>query len=158
MVRLGRSFKLCTFTPTSIGILAMKKFLGPFVALALLAAVGLGLMSNEAQAAGGRPAAGGKTGKQDETYMVIQVGEEFRAIRTSSLKDEEKKVADDYKDAMKAWRDAKKSDPKAPRPAKLIVVKKKSNFETEEGAKKYIDTLQDDADKKGGKGKTDKKQ
>jgi hypothetical protein len=85
----------------------------------------------------------------EESYTIVQIGDEVKAIRTSDMAVEKKRVADDYKKAMKAWRDAKKSDPKAERPPKMMVKTKKTGFSVKTEADKYAAKLQDELDKKG---------
>ena len=62
---------------------------------------------------------------------------------------EKKKLADEYKKAMADWKDAKKSDPKAPRPvpAKLKIVK--TGFNDQKGAKEYMRQASDEDEQKG---------
>ena len=97
-----------------------------------------------------------KTKTKTESYMVIEVGGEYRAIRTSALKDEKKRVETDYKKALDLWQDEVKVDSKAKKPAKLTVTVKKSGFKTQKGADEYLAKLKEE-DQEAGKDSKDSK-
>ena len=91
--------------------------------------------------------------KQDEWVVVKiidpQKGDEYKPVRKTDVPTEKKKLADEYKKAMADWKDARKSDPKTPRPvaAKLKVVK--TGFNAQKGAEEYCDKLADEDEQKG---------
>jgi hypothetical protein len=89
--------------------------------------------------------------KKVEMFAVVQIGEEFKAIPMSGLKDEKKRVEDDYKAAVKEWPEARKKDPKAPHPIKLTVKVLKQNIKGQEEADKYKQQLEEQAEKSGKK-------
>jgi hypothetical protein len=125
------------------------------IAVAIALTVSLGVQSAANAAVGGsRPGAGAKT----ETYIVIQIKDdklEYKAITKTTLKDETKRITDDYNQRYKEWKDEVKSDPKAPRPKKPIIkTMPGATFETQKGADDYAKKLQDEEDEKNGK-KTD---
>jgi hypothetical protein len=86
------------------------------------------------------------TSTANETYMVIKVGDEYRAIRSNSMKDEKKRIEDENKKALIEWKDAIKSDPKTERPVLLFIRVIKPGFFTQKGAEEYIAKLLDDED------------
>lgn len=83
-----------------------------------------------------RPSAPGA--KTNETYMVIKVGDDYRAIRTTDLSEEKKRVKEDYDQAMKEWHDAKKIDANAKAPVRQTILTIQSGFKTMKGAEEYI--------------------
>ena len=85
---------------------------------------------------------------QTETWSVVQIGDEFKAIRSSDLKSEKKRVADQYKADIKKWEADKIKDPDAPRPPRLFVRVRKTNIDSQEAAKNYCDKFQEELDKK----------
>jgi hypothetical protein len=85
----------------------------------------------------------------NQTYIVIQIGDDYKVIESSRLKDEEKDVKKKYQDEMKRWADEKKTDPKAERPKKVTIKKYPTTFKTQEGAQKYRDQLLEKNDKGG---------
>jgi hypothetical protein len=82
-------------------------------------------------------------GPKEESYIVIQEGEDYKAITASSYNDEVKRLKDDYKQKMDLWQDDRKSDPTIPQPKKIIPKKVMTGFKTQQGAKDYIDKLLD---------------
>jgi hypothetical protein len=113
--------------------------------------VGMGLLAvtGRAWAQSSRPAKSTSKTKT-ESYMVIEVGGEYRAIRTSALKDEKKRIEDDYKKALDLWQDEVKVDSKAKRPTKATVIVKKGGFKTQKGADEYLAKLKEE-DQEAGK-------
>ena len=87
---------------------------------------------------------------------MIKVGDEYRAIRSNGMKDEQKRVDDENKKALDEWKDAVKSDPKAERPARLVIRRIKTGFLTQKGADEFIAKLVEEDDAKGGKSKAKK--
>jgi hypothetical protein len=81
--------------------------------------------------------------------MVIEVGGEYRAIRTSTLKDEKKRIEDDYKKALELWQDEVKVDSKAKRPTKKTIIVKKSGFKTQKGADECVQKLKEEDQEEG---------
>ena len=80
-----------------------------------------------------------------ETYMVIKVGDEYKVVPTSRLKDEEKRVKDEYAEKLKEWQDLRRIDPGALRPQKVAVKKIKTGYLTQKIAQEYADKLRDEA-------------
>ena len=130
----------------------MKKLLVVAIAATALFAAAFFVLSSEVYAQGATKHApsGGKGGaKQDETVYVVQIGDEYKAIKKSDYRNEEKKLEEDYKQAIKEWQDSRKLDPKAPRPPKPIM-KKKGTFQTDKVAQDFIDKLKEEDEKKAG--------
>ena len=88
-----------------------------------------------------------KTTTKVETYAVIQIGEEIKVIPRSQLTSENKRVDEDYKRDMKAYKDAGKGKDKVeiPKPVKKKVVLKKSCKNKDE-ADEYVKKLSQDKD------------
>jgi len=80
-----------------------------------------------------------------ETYMIINMGDEYKVVPTSRLKDEKKKVDDDYTQELKECHDLGKTDPCVPRPRKLCIKKIKIGYLTPKIAQEYVDKLTDEA-------------
>ena len=103
-----------------------------------------------------------------ETYSVVQIGDEVKVVKKSELAALKKSAAEDYKRAMKEYKDAKKEaaknkDKSTDKPAlekpiqQKIVVKK--TFKNEDEAKAWVEThlrSQKDEPKTGKSDKTDK--
>jgi hypothetical protein len=93
------------------------------------------------------------TKKTTETWVVIKItdanGDDYKAVRSTDVAAKKKEVAEENKKAKDAYKDAKKSDPKAEKPVltKLKIVK--AGFTTEKGAKDYIDNVLQKDDQKG---------
>jgi len=126
-----------------------KSFFLPFLVTSL-AALGLFLSPLYAQRQSSRTRNRSTTtsSKSNDTYTVVQIGDDFRVINSSDLKEEKKRIEDDYKKLVKEWEDRKKIDPDAERPTKPIVKIKMSNFKTQTIANEYARQLQEEADKK----------
>ncbi len=88
------------------------------------------------------------TKKAPEQWVVVKIGDDYKAIRSTEVSNEKKKLADDYKKALEDWKDLRKSDPKAPRPMRVKFKIVKSGFSTEKGAKEYIDKVVEEGDQK----------
>jgi hypothetical protein len=124
----------------SIWLLSVSAAL-PVVALLALSAAAAEHRSSHP--GGSRPAKStpAKPTTQNEQYAVVEIGDEIKSIRVSDIPNEKKRVAEDYKKAMKEWNDLKKSDPQAERPPKLSVKTLKQGFNTQKGADEYRDKL-----------------
>jgi hypothetical protein len=79
-----------------------------------------------------------------ETYMVVKIGDEYKVLGTTRLKDEEKRIKDEYNTKYKEWQDEKKSDPQAPRPVKPTIKKIKTGYLTQKVAQEYADKLKEE--------------
>ena len=66
----------------------------------------------------GRQLAAPRQKAPPETWVVVKIGDDFKAIRSTEVADrKEEKMADDYKKRRMAdYKDARKSDPKAEKP------------------------------------------
>jgi hypothetical protein len=102
--------------------------------------VGMGLLAVTGRAWAQRPA---KSTSKTESYMVVEVGGEYKVIRTSALKDEKKRLEDDYKKAVDLWQDEIKAGSKSDRPVKKIILVKKGGFKTQKGADDYVAKLKE---------------
>jgi len=124
----------------------MKKSLLP--AFALFASAVALLMFAPVQAFA-QPRSGGsrgsKTGTTNETYMVIQIGDEYKVVTATQYKEEEKKVKEDNDQRLTEWKDEIKNDPKVPRPQKVVIKKLKSGYKVQRIAQEYADKLKDEA-------------
>jgi len=124
----------------------MKKSLLPTIAISVSAFAILLLSSSGAY---GQPRPGssrsGKSGTTNETYMVIQIGDEYKVVTTTQYKDEEKKVREENEQKMTEWKDEIKNDPKAPRPQKVVIKKLKTGYKVQKIAQEYADKLKDEA-------------
>ena len=98
----------------------MKKSLVISLSAAIIFAAGLVFVPTIAQAQSKHSSSGKGNVKQDETVYVVQIGDEYKAIKKSDRQTEKKKLEDDYKQAIKEWQDSRKLDPKASRPTKPI--------------------------------------
>jgi hypothetical protein len=131
-----------------MGAPAMKKSFLPAVALSV-SIFALSLLASS----GANAAASSKGAAKNETYMVIKITDEsktdnkveYKAIATSQLANEEKRVKDDYTQKMKEWHDLRKTDPNAPAPKKIKIQKIKSDYETQKIAQEYADKLKAEA-------------
>jgi hypothetical protein len=137
-----------------IGVLFMTKTkLFCFAAAAVIGGI---VIVQRVEAAPYRPA---KTNTQaNESYTVVKIGDDYKAIHSTGIKDEKKRIDDENKKALNEWKDAIKSDPKAERPVPLFLRVIKPGFLTQKGADEYIAKLLEDEDAKGGgTSKKDKK-
>jgi hypothetical protein len=105
--------------------------------------VGMGLLAATGRAGAQSSSHHSKSATKTESYMVVECGGEYKVIRTSSLKDEKKRVEDDYKKALDLWQDEIKAGSKSERPIKKIIVVKKGGFKTQKGADEYVATLKE---------------
>lgn len=128
-----------------------KRVLLPVLPAILIAAM-VSFVPTAAQAQRSKPI--GKSA--NESYIVIKIGEEYKVITARSFSDEQKQLADKYKDDVKKWQDDIKTDPKTPKPIKQNALKMPKIFKTQEGANKYKDQLVADQEAKNAK-KKDKK-
>jgi hypothetical protein len=91
----------------------------------------------------------------NETYAVVSVGDELRAVIKSGLNTLKKQVEDEYKQDLKLYQDSKKNknnhDANTSKPVKKTVKLIKSNFKTMEEAEKYIEDKMRERSKSGGK-------
>ncbi len=139
-------------------VLALTAMAGMFVVC---------LMNTSGSMAGTKRAATPKT----ETYAVVQIGEDVKVIRKSELATLKKSNAEEYKRAMKEYKDAKKEaakskDKATDKPAlekpvqrKIVDVAKKT-FKTEQEANTWMENHLDskkDQPKTDKADKTDKK-
>jgi hypothetical protein len=81
-----------------------------------------------------------------ETYMVVKIGDDYKVLGSAHLKDEEKRLKDDYAQKMKEWHDLKKTDPQAPAPQKLVIKKipKLNGYLTQTKAQEAADKLKEE--------------
>jgi hypothetical protein len=115
--------------------------------------LGIGMLVAPAQAQTRSPA---RSGKADVSYTVLKIGDDYKAVPTSDVAAEKKRVADDYKKQMKDYADAKKNkDANAEKPVRLLV-KLVKKCKTQQDAQDFIDKLQAGQDKGGGGDKGDK--
>lgn len=96
----------------------------------------------------GAQSKGAGTRSQNENWCVVQVGDEFKAIRSADLTQENKRVKDQYNTDMKKWKAERVKDPDAPKPHRLSVKVKKKNIASQEEAKNYCDKFQEELDRK----------
>jgi len=124
----------------------MKNSLLPAVALSFSAFAILLISSSGAY---GQPRPGGsRAGKNgtatNETYMVIQIGDEIKVVSNTQYKDEDKRVKEENKQKMTEWKDELKNDPKAPRPQNVVIKKLKTGYKLQKIAQEYADKLNDE--------------
>ena len=135
----------------------MKKSVLLPVAMAVLVAAWVVLVSTEATA---RPAKPPKSsGKTTTSYTVVKIGDEYKAITSSSLNDEKKRLNEEFKSETKKWNDDKKKESGAEKPVKKTFTTVKSGFKSKEDADKYVTELKERDEEKGsgkGGGKSDK--
>jgi hypothetical protein len=81
----------------------------------------------------------------NETYLVVQIGDEYKVVPKSRLKDEQKRIEEDYKKAFKEWQDLRKIEPDAKRPVKYIIKRIGTPFQTEKIAQEEVQRLKDEA-------------
>jgi hypothetical protein len=100
-----------------------------------------------------------KTTTKVETYVVIQIGEEFKAIPSSQLAAEKKRVAEDYKRDMETYKDNMKKTGKdkveISKPVKKKVTVLKTSCKNKEAVDDYIKKLSQDKDEPKPKKKLD---
>jgi hypothetical protein len=88
---------------------------------------------------------------KNDQYAVVQVGEDFKVIRNSEVRAEEKRVTDQYNDETKKWKEEKKKDPKydkeKPVKAKFVILRK--SIKSQKEAQEYADKLKKDKAEKG---------
>jgi len=133
-----------------IGSPAMKESFLPAIALSVSVFALSFLVPSGANAQEGRSRSGHSNSK--ETYQVIRVTDEsktdnkveYKAIATSQLKAEEKRIKDDYAQKLKEWHDLRKIDPQTPMPVRPVIKKYPKTFETQKIAQEYADKLKDD--------------
>ncbi len=136
----------------------MKKFFLPAVALSVSLFALVFLAPSGASAGVGVGTSKYHKTQKDETYMVIKVGDTYKAIATSRYKDEKKKVEDDNKEKLKEWHDLIKTDSTAPKPKQASIKIIKRDYETEKVAQDYADKLTDEElNKENHKTKVDEK-
>jgi len=124
-----------------MGTPAMKKSL--LCALVLSAAVSAALLFTPSKACAWAGAQG-KTAVP-ETFIVVKIGDDYKAIGKSTLKNERKRVDDEYATKVKEWHDLRKTDPTAPHPVKPIIKIIGTPYETQKIAQKAADDLKDEA-------------
>jgi hypothetical protein len=83
-----------------------------------------------------------------DTWIIVKIGDDYKTIRQADLKQEEKRLKDDYTQKIKEWQDLKKSDPKAEKPVQVAIKRVGPTFKTQKGADQY----RQDLDEKEGKG------
>lgn len=120
-------------------------------------------LAYQPRGAGGAPldrgAARAKTGKSaNETYIVIQIGEEISVIAGTDKNSTQKKYDESYKRDLKNYQDTKKDknnhDPntlKKPDKKDYTIKVLKGNFKTQEDAQKFADEKIKERDKDGKK-------
>jgi hypothetical protein len=136
----------------------MTKSMCTLLAVAVVAAGSLLFNAAPARAATPKAPAGAHTPKTNETFIVVQIGDDKKIIHASELTTEKKRVADDYKKAMDDYKTAHKTDKNAEKPKKLIVKKLPKTFKTQQDAQDYLDKLDEKASGSGAAGGTaDKK-
>ena len=89
------------------------------------------------------------TKKAPEQWVVVKIGDDYKAIRSTEVSNEKKKLADDYNKREEDWKDEKRNP--TPRPQGRCSVKfkiVKSGFTTEEGREEYIDKVVEEGDQK----------
>jgi hypothetical protein len=123
----------------------MKKPILAAVALCV-AFFGSSMLSpSHAFAQSGSRAPRGSSANANDTYYVVQIGEEYKVVAKSRFKDEQKRLDDDYKKALKEWLDRRRIEPDAKRPVKLIIKKIGTPFQTEKVAQEEAQKLKDEA-------------
>ncbi|MGW8256477.1 MAG: hypothetical protein ACWGMZ_03225 [Thermoguttaceae bacterium] len=93
---------------------------------------------------------------QHEMYAVVEVGGELKVVPKSSLNTLKKNLADEYRQALKAYQQSKKTKHKsqgaplkAPKKQTLKILK--SSFKTQAEADKYCEKIIEARSKNGGK-------
>lgn len=84
----------------------------------------------------------------NESYVVVQIGDEYKAIRSTAVNDESKRLGTEYTKAMKDWPEDHKKDPTKEKPVKLTLRKIKTGLKSQQEATDYIKTLQEKDDAK----------
>jgi hypothetical protein len=132
----------------------MKKslLLSFFVAISLVGGACLSALAADHHSSSSSPRPG-KGASSNQTYVVVQIGEEYKVLDSSRINDEKKDLKKKYEEKMKEWQDLRKSDPKLERPVRLNLRIIKSGFKTQKGADEYRQTLEE---KDTGKDKTAK--
>jgi hypothetical protein len=152
-----------SFPPT--GVHAMQRPILVSLTVMLLAG-GLAIAPAAAQQSTHHRTTRKSTGKSsDSTYMVVKIGDKYKAFATRSYNDEKKNLEKENKKREDKWKDERKIDPQAERPQKLFMVVKKRGFNSSEMANKYIKKLEEedagldtkDGDKSDDKSKDKKK-
>jgi hypothetical protein len=121
--------------------------------------VGLGLLGVAQQARGqtsSKPHPSKTSSSKTQSFTVVQIGDEYKVINSSSLADEKKRVNDDNKKKRDEWEDERKADPSLKRPVTLVVKVIKSGFKTQKGADEFVVKLKE-KDKEEGKDAKDAK-
>lgn len=105
----------------------------------------------------GRPAAAGPK-QPNETYAVVQVGEDIKVVSNSEKATLKKRADDDYKADLKKYNDDKKnknnhdaSTSKKPDKKDYEVKILKANIKTQDEAQKFADEKNKERDKGGAK-------
>jgi hypothetical protein len=97
------------------------------------------------------------TAGKAETYVVVQVGEEFRVVAKSDYKSLPKMIRDEDNKAKKEYDEAKKAAIKnkekfdTPKPLPRKIHKIGPSFKTEDDAKAWLDKHQEEEEKNGKK-------
>ncbi|MGA2064026.1 MAG: hypothetical protein ABSG86_03605 [Thermoguttaceae bacterium] len=97
-----------------------------------------------------------KTKTKTESYMVVELGGQYKVISASTLKDEKKRVEEDNKKAIELWQDEVKAGSKTEAPVKKKLIVKKAGFKTQKGADEYVQVLKE-KDQEEGKESTEGK-
>ncbi|MCE5303625.1 MAG: hypothetical protein LLF97_11025 [Planctomycetaceae bacterium] len=118
----------------------------------LAAAALIGIFAGPTLAANPRhPGKAGATPKA-ETFMIVQVGDEFRVIPKSSLTELQRSVKDTYQQESKSYQEAKKEATKKKekfdqvKPVKPVVKSIKAGFKDEQQASQEAAKLQEKLD------------
>jgi hypothetical protein len=139
----------CTIVVHFIGVDAMTKSV--LMSLVVAATIAAGSLFTATGWCGdsSRPARGSGKGAAQDTYQVMKIDDEYKVVTTKSIKDEKKRVTEEFSAKVKEWQDEKKTDPtlKRPTPPRVTVIVTK--FNTQKGAQDYVDKLLDEADSKG---------
>jgi hypothetical protein len=98
-----------------------------------------------------------KSANKTESYMVVEVKGEYRVISSSAMKDETKRLDEDYKKAIALWEDENQAGAQKPKPIKPKVIVKKRGFKTHEGADEYLRALKEKDQGEGKDGKDNPK-
>ena len=147
----------------------MKESLLSLAAATLVTAAICFLTPLAANAQGRQP----RSGKSNEKYLVVQIidpskdvpndtarnpnanattttyDQMYKVITTSQLKDEKKRIEEEYKKLIEEWEDKKQIDPQTPKPKKATI-KTLKTFQTQSVADEYRKKLLDDLAKKDG--------
>ncbi len=108
---------------------------------AAAALIGLGMLVGSARAQT-RPPAGSATGPvAPSSYTVVLIGEEYKALPTSEVGPERKRLSDEYAKQMKEYSDAVKGeDATVEKPVKVLV-RALRKFRKQQDAQAYVDKL-----------------